>query len=298
MKEPLTIENEVYRGRCLLCFPIHIELTRQASLAFHRHVTVDGAYPVNYTERGRIPPRLAASRADTSTTIDSSVTFCNHGSQGDATTVQTQRPFPLQADGEGGDGGNTPYFVADDEDHSSEEDIVVRLYQMKQYPQSEEIQEWGCEGLWVHSWDDEVSSAIGRVGGIPKILDAMSRFPNNGYLQRCACEALQNIAATTSHSFYNRRMIVAYGGAALIVQAMIRHLQSLDIQLCGCAAIASLATCPELHDDILRAGGGHAIIHAARKYSDQEKIRFGALQALCLLRIDPTAYIPQAFAEK
>jgi hypothetical protein len=51
------------------------------------------------------------------------------------------------------------------QDHPTE--IIDILCQMKRSPQCEAIQARGCEGLWVHSWDDHASDAIGEVGGIP-----------------------------------------------------------------------------------------------------------------------------------
>ena len=245
IKVPLTIENEVYRGRCLLCFPLRASETQEPS-------------------------------SSTTSAVDLS-------SQTGSTSIQTEgchsRSGPL-----------TFGHSCMEDDEST--DIIDRLYIMRQYPLSEAVQEWGCEGLWVHSWDDETSSAIGRIGGVTRILDAMSRFPHNEHLQHCACEALQNLAVNS----FNRNTIVDCGGAALIVQAMMRHFDSVDIQQCGCIALTSLAASPELREDIVRAGGAHAIIHAARKYGDGDSIRCGAFQAVAFqalhaLSVDPCRYI-------
>ena len=254
LKVPLTIENEVYRGRCLLCFPLNPNRTHQPPS------NVQGSSPAN---------SFSVFVADVN---------ANSGS----TSIPSEshsRLGPLSA--------SYGYMGSDE---STE--IVDMLYIMRQHPHSEAIQEWGCEGLWIHSWEDETSAAIGRIGGISRILDAMSLFPHNEHLQHCACEALQNLAVNS----YNRNAIVDYGGAALIVQAMMRHFDSLDIQQCGSVALTSLAASPELHDDIIRAGGAHAIIHAARKYADGDSIRSGAflavaMQALHALNVDPCRYI-------
>lgn len=172
------------------------------------------------------------------------------------------------------------------QDHPTE--IIDILCQMKRSPQCEAIQARGCEGLWVHSWDDHASDAIGEVGGIPTLLDAMFNFPKNAQLQRSACEAIQNLALNV----YNRSIIVDKGGAALLVHAMMLHLDSIAIQQCGCMALASLASSSDFHTDIIRAGGAHAIIHAARRFPDERTVQYGAFIALEAFGCDPRRYIP------
>jgi hypothetical protein len=172
------------------------------------------------------------------------------------------------------------------QDHPTE--IIDILCQMKRSPQCEAIQARGCEGLWVHSWDDHASDAIGEVGGIPTLLDAMFHFPKNAQLQRSACEAIQNLALNV----YNRSILVDKGGAALLVHAMMLHLDSIAIQQCGCMALASLASSSDFHTDIIRAGGAHAIIHAARRFPDERTVQYGAFIALEAFGCDPRRYIP------
>jgi hypothetical protein len=172
------------------------------------------------------------------------------------------------------------------QDHPTE--IIDIICQMKCTPRCEAIQARGCEGLWVHSWDDHASDAIGQVGGIPTLLDAMFHFPKNAQLQRSACEAIQNLALNV----FNRSIIVYNGGAALLVHAMMLHLDSIAIQQCGCMALASLASSSDFHTDIIRAGGGHAIIHAARRFPDERTVQYGAFIALEAFGCDPRRYIP------
>jgi hypothetical protein len=177
-------------------------------------------------------------------------------------------------------------YVYSLQDHPTE--IIDILCRMKRSPQGEATQARGCEGLWVHSWDDDASDAIGQVGGIPTLLNAMFHFPQNAQLQRSGCEALQNLALNS----YNRSIIVDKGGAALLVQAMMLHLDSIAIQQCGCMALASLASSSDFHADIIRAGGGHAIIHAARRFPDERTVQYGAFLALEAFGCDPRRYIP------
>jgi hypothetical protein len=244
LKVPLTIESEVYRGRCLFCFPLPARETACKTHSIHQEFSPSARSPVAFSRASLI-----------------------------SSSMETESLSSGQDTCEGFD--------------STE--IVDTLYTMGWNARSERVQERGCEQLWILSWDDETSIVIGRLGGIHRILDAMSQFPQNSHLQRCACEALQNLALNS----YNRSTIVDYGGAALIVQAMMRHFDSLDIQQCGCVALASVATYRELQDDIIRAGGGHAIIHAFHKYNGNENIRRWALQALLTLGVDPRGYAPK-----
>eukprot|EP00957_Ditylum_brightwellii_P001136 89713-Ditylum_brightwellii.AAC.1 len=79
---------------------------------------------------------------------------------------------------------------------------------MRSFPSNPAIQERGCKQLWIQSWDDETSCAIGRVGGISSVVDAMLCHRENTQLQQYACEALHNLAACNN---YNRDVIVDEG---------------------------------------------------------------------------------------
>eukprot|EP00957_Ditylum_brightwellii_P040021 3028815-Ditylum_brightwellii.AAC.1 len=88
---------------------------------------------------------------------------------------------------------------------------------MRNFPSDSSIQEWGCKQLWIQSWDDETSCAIGRVGGISSVVDTMLCHRENTKLQQYACEALQNLAVCND---YNRDVIVDHGGITAIADAM------------------------------------------------------------------------------
>jgi hypothetical protein len=170
-------------------------------------------------------------------------------------------------------------------------DIVDIISAMKQVSHDRVVQERGCERLWVLSWEDENSAAIGRVGGIPVILDAMARFPMNAHLQQCACECLQNLAHVND---YNRREICDWKGVQLIVQAMMRHMDCAGIQQCGCTALASIAASGsnDLIREIMGAGGFHAILIAAQHFADEESVLRAAYDGLTAMGYDPAGRLP------
>lgn len=167
---------------------------------------------------------------------------------------------------------------------SDDADIIDILAIMRQLPLNEHIHEKACKRLWVLTWDEDFTIAIGRVGGITLLLQTMERFPHNPRLQRFACEALQNIAANS----YNCQEIILGGGVSLLVQAMLLYADLPSLQLCGCTALASIAMCSrEYHTYIKQAGGLQAILYAMKRYYDHKSVVLGAFQALQVLGHDP-----------
>jgi hypothetical protein len=193
IKSPLTVETaEVHRGRCLQyhaidnCSPVHPVNKRPKNTQEH-----DGANP-------GFPP------------LDVK----------DSQMVLSQRKLPCPGNftalvqSPNGDASN----VLDSEDA----DIIDILTVMRQLPSDDRVQSKACERLWILTWDDECALAIGRVGGIPLVLQAMRRFPEHSHLQQCGCETLHNLAI---HS-YNCMEICQGGGVSLLVKAMSVRLWS------------------------------------------------------------------------
>lgn len=114
-------------------------------------------------------------------------------------------------------------------------DLCDILATMRRFPRSVRVQELGCEKLWIQSWDDENSSAIGRVGGIPTIIDSMRTHAGSAHLQQCGCEALQNLALNN----YNREVIAEQGGIIAVIDAMGRHWDVAGVQQCESTALIS-----------------------------------------------------------
>ncbi|KAL3943211.1 MAG: hypothetical protein SGBAC_002700 [Bacillariaceae sp.] len=119
----------------------------------------------------------------------------------------------------------------DDTDDSA--DLSNILHSMRQFPLDEVGQGKWCESLWVYSWDDEASSAIGSLGGIGLIIGAMARFHDNTFIQLCACGALENLASDSK----NRSLIVNAGGAFFVAQAMMRHANETKLEIYGVRAL-------------------------------------------------------------
>mmetsp|Transcript_7519 Transcript_7519/g.10795 ORF Transcript_7519/g.10795 Transcript_7519/m.10795 type:complete len:459 (-) Transcript_7519:168-1544(-) len=285
-KIPLTVENEVRRGRCLLCHPLqqqsHWNMSSHQSIGSHRSVnTVSTGHSIgtNSQHSGR-----SANGRPLADYVDS---CC-------ASTISTvPREFSTQSSN-GADylttcsRSSTGTTVEETMARLSTEatDLCDVLAAMRRYPNDPRIQAKGCEKLWIQSWDDENSSAIGRVGGIPTILDAMRTFHGVIQLQQCGCEALQNLA----NNDYNRDVICENGGLAVICRAMDAHIEVVGVQQAGCTALANLAADTDHHLDIANAGGLHLIIKAAQHYSDEETVMRAAYQALRAMGYDPARH--------
>lgn len=155
-------------------------------------------------------------------------------------------------------------------------DILDVLTAMKQVPYDSQVQEMGCERLWILTWEDDNAAAVGRVGGISLILDAMIRFPMNAHLQQCGCESLQNLATNE----YNREVICERQGVNVIVKAMMRHYKVAGIQQSGATALTSLAIQKEYHSLIHHAGGVQAIMVAARNFANETCVLRAVMDAL------------------
>lgn len=227
VKIPLSIEHEVYRGRCLFCYPLMtMRYTSSSSAAACYSATAQ---------------RDSSSR------------------RGRATTADSPSSSALRL------------LLSDD--------ILEVLTVMKCFLFDTLVQERGCERLWILSWDDENALAIGRVGGIRVLLNALQVFASNGHLQQCGCETLQNLAAVSD---WNRREIADMGGIALVVQAMVRHSHHAGIQQSACSALSNLAAAKDLQGDIVRVGLS-AILLAARNFAEHASVVAAATEAVTAL---------------
>jgi hypothetical protein len=259
VKVPMTVENEVHRGRCLLCYPIPLTTCGRSSRSMTTISTLgNSSAPGNFAQYQQ--------QQQTPDAIESSSTVTNSSEV--VETLQRMRQESC--------------------------DLLEILTAMRRFPNDRRIQEKGLEKLWIQSWDDDNSIAIGRVGGIGTILNAMTGFSNVPQVQQYGCEALQNLALNE----YNRDFMGEHGGIAAVVQAMNQHRDVVGVQQAGCTALANLAASRDHHMDIANAGGLHAIVNAAQTYSDEEHVLRAAYQALRAMGYDPQRHGAQAQQER
>ena len=260
-KIPLSVDNEVHRGRCLLCHPLHP--SHFSNFQSTRSLNTVSSHGGNSVHSGAAHPDYIESSGATTVSNPTQQHQHHHSSVVEEALLQ----FDNEAC-----------------------DLLDILTSMRRFPNERRIQERGCEKLWIQSWDDENSSAIGRVGGIHILLNAMGNFAQSQRLQQSGCEALQNLALND----FNRDAIVENGGIRVIVNAMTTHRDVVGVQQCGCTALANLAASSENHLDIANAGGLHAIMNAAQSNQDEESVLRAAYQALRAMGYDPNRHGPGA----
>lgn len=253
-KVPLTIENEVHRGRCLFCYPLKgTSDGLQSTLSQH-----------SPAPEGLSVPLSISDNSITDRTVIWSGCWSSPGT------------MPLAID-------------------------ILRILSMLFHSSDLSVQQAGCERLWILSWEEENAATIGRVGGIPIILRAMSTFPSNSRLQQCACECLQNLTSSLEQdSLFNARQICESNGIGLIVQAMIQYPMLAGIQQSGCTALANIVRsfrlstssegeqwhyCKSCCSCIQRLGGLQAIISAAETFRDEYAVASAAQDALKAMEI-------------
>ena len=273
VKVPLTVDREVHRGRCLLCYPIfppeflstvHNRPENPTSENHcNKNTTLEAAIAA---EKAVMTPSFPSIPAVKASRRVSQSNLLGYHNPSDPTVMEALSLL-----------------------QGMSFDIVDIIAAMKRASHDRVVQERGCERLWVLSWEDENSAAIGRVGGIPVILDSMGRFPMNAHLQQCACECLQNLAHVND---YNRREIAEYQGINMIVQAMIRHMDCAGIQQCGCTALASISATKELVRIVMASGGFHAVLIAARRFANDQSVLRAAYDGLQAMGYDPVGRLP------
>eukprot|EP00550_Attheya_septentrionalis_P009925 CAMPEP_0198297294 /NCGR_PEP_ID=MMETSP1449-20131203/36364_1 /TAXON_ID=420275 /ORGANISM="Attheya septentrionalis, Strain CCMP2084" /LENGTH=522 /DNA_ID=CAMNT_0043998183 /DNA_START=294 /DNA_END=1862 /DNA_ORIENTATION=- len=344
-KIPLTIENEVHRGRCLFCFPV-----RQSVEWNHSHSNnMQAQQQAPYSQRRNSLPHMmrrpshvstSSSTSPFQTSATSLSSFGEYSVDGDYmlgdmethpmnhnnTNVNSSQLYATASDSftsgmsdvsvaRSGDNWHRPIMnestyleetLASLKDESA--DLCHVISTMRRFPTEARIQEMGCEKLWIQSWDDDNSMAIGRMGGIPTILDAMRTAhtdpgghhgSNNvrqskqyQHLHQCGCEALQNLAFVND---YNRDVIIEKGGVPVIIDIMQRHGNVPDIQFSACTALTNLVS-GSIHSEdhkraIIDAGGVTAIAKVAHMFSQRANpsffgkaaVRVAANQALEIL---------------
>ena len=307
-KEPLTISGEVRRGRCLLCHPLvglpvdqggggELQMAQTPSvggawagvhditdipsvvpsvtggtLGFHRHSQRSSGFG------GVRPIDTESSQCSGDISMVNSAPSCGKRSRASRRPMVgasassramdcTPRTFPFES-----------------------ADLCDIIATMRQYPQSSPIQTAGCEKLWIQSWEDENSSAIGRVGGIPTIVDAMRHHPCSLQLQQCGARALQNLSINE----YNREIVAECGGAASVVKSMLMHWDDLSIQQCGCTALGNIAAdSVDNRATVAECGGLHAILVAVETFPQEETVLRSAYQALRVLGYNPTQVLAE-----
>ena len=117
----------------------------------------------------------------------------------------------------------------------------------------------------------EHASAIGLVGGIRTIIDAMEHHLDDVTLQRGCAGVIKHLATASS---YNLDMLDRMGSVPIIVSIMGKHPANAPLLESCCWAMESIARSPspELKMRVVKAGGIHATMKVVETFPNNESL--------------------------
>jgi hypothetical protein len=165
-------------------------------------------------------------------------------------------------------------------------DVVVA---MRRFPFSRLIQSVACEKLFVHCFEREHAHAIGLVGGIRTIIDAMEHHPNDVALLQMCAGMIKHLACASP---YNLNMLDRMGAVGIILSTMERHSQNALLLEACCWAIEGMACVhtPEFKMRVARGGGIHAAMKAVETFPDNDALLRAAFHCLRQLGYNPSSF--------
>lgn len=192
--------------------------------------------------------------------------------------------FPMNDETERSQGEKTLMYL-----ESGSGDICDIIVAMRRFPFSLAIQRVACEKLYAHCFDQEHASAIGLVGGIRTIIDAMEHHPDDVALQRGCAGVIKHLATASP---YNLKMLDRMGTVAIVVSTMERHPQNAQLLESCCWAMESMARTqmPELKMRVAKGGGIQAAMKAVETFPNNESLLRAAFHCLRQLGYNPSSY--------
>ncbi|KAL9181081.1 hypothetical protein ACHAXT_009886 [Thalassiosira profunda] len=168
-------------------------------------------------------------------------------------------------------------------------DICDIIVAMRRFPFSLAIQRASCEKLYAHCFDQEHAHAIGLVGGIRTIIDAMEHHPEDVVLQRRCTGVIKHLAGAST---YNLEMLDRMGAVAIIVSTMERHSKNASLLESCCWAMESISrsNSSEIKMRVAKGGGIHAAMKAVEMYPNNESLLRAAFHCLRQLGYNPSSY--------
>jgi hypothetical protein len=165
-------------------------------------------------------------------------------------------------------------------------DIVVA---MRRFPFSLAVQRSACEKLYAHCFDQEHAHAIGLVGGIRTIIDAMEHHPNDAKLLQACTDVMKQLAMASQ---FNTDMLDRMGSVGIIISTMERHPKNAALLESCCWAMERLtqSPSPELKLRWAKGGGIHAAMKAVETFPNNESLLRAAFHCLRQLGYNPSSY--------
>jgi hypothetical protein len=123
--------------------------------------------------------------------------------------------------------------------------------------------------------------AVGRVGGIEVILEALQYFKGEIIVQKYGCHALMNLMWECRQ---NVDIFVRQKGVPIVIETMKRFSADGELQKYGCGIVGHICVLqPEYHRHVIDAGGLVAVASVVQKYLHIADVHHRAQRAMTLM---------------
>jgi hypothetical protein len=175
------------------------------------------------------------------------------------------------------------------------------LSAMQLHPDDSRVHEYACAALMVIAMDRDNHKAMsgaartaGRTSGgggggsggvVAMLVESMRRHPTNSCQQGYAMDALASLATGDDM----QAAVIRAGGAAVIVAAMKRHIDTSELQRRGCTVMVALLStggdgvASASQEALVRAGAIDAVVAAMRRHVRNEAVQWTGCCALAKL---------------
>eukprot|EP00957_Ditylum_brightwellii_P050463 3826733-Ditylum_brightwellii.AAC.1 len=144
-----------------------------------------------------------------------------------------------------------------------------------------DVQEWACQLYWCLSSNEKAADIIlMNDTDVQSIIDAMQRHVKYGdaaFLTTACCGTLANLAI---HMDQSHKRLLNEGGVATIINAMLSHQDSKEVQVEGCTALANLSAIRDVRMAVLQNGGVDSLLSAMYSFPDECVLQGEACRAL------------------
>lgn len=306
VKEPLSVEREVHRGRCLLCHPLP-----------HTHSTGYAQQPQQEMNDGRMSHRGqkqqirrgsagrrgyggAGRGGDGGNNMGGSQSLCDEGAESVQSNASPQsaplvfhasvasRHATAQAAAAHSHFNHRSHtfesFHSQSRDRDLTPPIEVRAVRMHHSTESTNSAPTGSRSSITAGTSTETpppisQSAANQETDMCEIISNMRRYPTHVPTQESGCQSLWVL----SWDDENAAAIGRVGGVQTILDAMRLHPNVHPIQVSGCAAVQNLALDEYNRDSIAESGGIAVIVDTMRLHVDDAPIQTTGCTALANL---------------
>jgi hypothetical protein len=163
--------------------------------------------------------------------------------------------------------------------------VLACLETMRALPQVPGITEWGCRLIRLVSQNKpDVKLALVRDGAAQKISQSLKECTQ----AKAAIQACAALWCLANHP-QNKRIMLDSGAGEALIGAMRIHEAVVEVQIAGCAGLASLGNAGSVNKTgLVKAGAVAAVLQALRIYPSSVGVGVHGCACLWTLAINPT----------